>query len=398
MVLYLPYGTDAPIYYRPIVTIAMIVLNYIIYAMMATGPFGAIDFERFEPYMLAVGDGLHPLQWLTTNFLHANFFHLLGNMFFLWVFGLVVEGKLGTFKMLAVYLGTGILYGAIVQIMTQGYEPTHCLGASAIIFGLAMMSLIWAPRNEVYGVLFVWVLVFIRFKHFETKISTLVVVALFLQFGILYLLGGGVSSEFLHLAGAAVGLVVGLAMLKTNLVDCENWDIFSVWSGRNTMSDEDRAKIDANKPKNVKRRAEARKKRQNLLTEEIELALQNRKPLPALVIAGMKERDFPDWTLPKEIHLQMIQQLLGGKHWAEATTSMQQYLARHQEQSVFVRLMLAQALMTQNKPTAVLQVLSDISPEGSGAEAQSAILKIRAKAEAMLQKNREEGLYELDDA
>jgi len=83
MILYIPYGTDAPIYHRPIITVAMIVINYIVYVMLATSPFGAIDPQLARPYMLALGDGLHPLQWITSNFLHAGFFHFLFNMFFL---------------------------------------------------------------------------------------------------------------------------------------------------------------------------------------------------------------------------------------------------------------------------------------------------------------------------
>ena len=109
MFLYLPYGTDAPIYYRPIITITMIVINLLVFAVFTR--------EQIEPFMLAMGNGLHPLQWLTTNFLHSDIFHLLFNMLFLWVFGPVVEGKLGVFKMLAVYLGIGILFGATVQIL-----------------------------------------------------------------------------------------------------------------------------------------------------------------------------------------------------------------------------------------------------------------------------------------
>ena len=395
MILYIPYGTDAPIYHRPIITIAMIVLNYIAYVMFAASPFGAINHEQAEAYMLAIGSGLHVHQWLTNNFLHGNFIHYLFNMLFLWVFGLVIEGKLGPFKMLAVYLGIGVLYGATTQILMLGHEPTYCLGASAIIFGLAMMSLIWAPRNTIEGVLLVW-FIFARFKHFEMKISTMVVLALALQIAMLYLLGGGLSSELLHLTGAAIGLVVGLVMLKTKLVDCEDWDIFSVWSGKNTMQDDERRRLEENKPANIKRRAEKRQKRQNLLSEEIELALNNQTPLPAFIITQRKEKEFSDWSLPQPLHLKLIQQLLAGKHWTEAISSMRQYVERHQEQVAFVRLMLAQALLTQNKPSAAMKVLDGIVLEGLGAEKQSAIPKIRKKAEAMHQKNLEEGVYEMD--
>jgi predicted Zn-dependent protease len=158
------------------------------------------------------------------------------------------------------------------------------------------------------------------------------------------------------------------------------------------LSDEERAEIEANKPEAIKRRTEKRQKRKTLLAEEIELALQNQTPLPAFIIAQRKEREFPDWTLPQELHLTMIQQLLGGKHGTEAITAMRQYLGRHQEQSVFVRLMLVQALLSQNKPSTALKVLNDIPPDAP--EQQSAIPKIRSKAEAMHQKNLDEGLYE----
>ena len=388
MFLYIPYGTDAPIYYRPIITIAMIVINVAVFAMF--------DGEQIEPYMLATGAGLHPVQWLTTNFLHADFFHLLFNMLLLWVFGLVIEGKLGPYKMLAVYLGIGILYGAAMQILMLGSEPGHCVGASAIIFGLAVMSMIWAPENRIDAFLIVWVIIIFRAKSLETKISVVVGIAIMLQVIVLYFIGGGLSSELLHLMGALIGLIVGIVMLKMNYVDCEHWDIFSVWSGANLLSDEERRKIEENKPEAIKSRAEMRQKRQNLLAEEIERAIQSQSPLPAFIIAQRKEREFADWTLPQDLHLKMIQQLLGGKHWTEAIMSMRQYLERHQEQASFVGLMLAQALLTQNKPQAATKVLTGIVLQESETTQRSAILKIQAKADAMHQKNLAEGLYELD--
>jgi len=104
----IPTGTDAPIYYRPYATVALIVLNVAL--LIAVPPVAGIvrldendevieDVEtvsNFERYSLALGDGrLHPVQWVTHNFLHYGFLHLAGNMLFLWAFGIVVEGKLG---------------------------------------------------------------------------------------------------------------------------------------------------------------------------------------------------------------------------------------------------------------------------------------------------------------
>ena len=51
-----------------------------------------LEFGKFRPW-----------QWLTANYMHADIFHLLGNMFVLWGFGLVVEGKVGWWRFLLIY-------------------------------------------------------------------------------------------------------------------------------------------------------------------------------------------------------------------------------------------------------------------------------------------------------
>ncbi len=146
-----PYGTNAPIYYWPITTVCMIAANIIIFILCLQQPEHS---EVVLNLVLWTGNGLHPAQWLTCNFMHAGFMHLLGNMIALWAFGLVVEGKLGACKTLFVYLGIGIAHGAIVQILMLGAHPSVCLGASAVIYGFMAMSLIWAPENEMQCVFF----------------------------------------------------------------------------------------------------------------------------------------------------------------------------------------------------------------------------------------------------
>ena len=68
---------------------------------------------------------------------------------FLWAFGIVVEGKLGASKYLAMYLAIGTLHGASVQalLLRSGLDG-HAAGASAVVYGLLAACMIWAPRNE----------------------------------------------------------------------------------------------------------------------------------------------------------------------------------------------------------------------------------------------------------
>ena len=142
----IPWGTDAPIYHRPIATIGVMVANVLVFVMFPPG--------RYEDWTLVLGDGLHPVQWVTNIFMHASFFQLAGNMLFLWTFGLVVEGKLGWWAFLLVYIGLGISESAGMQLLVQSKTPVHMLGSSGVIFGLLAMCLVWAPLNEV--VCLVW--------------------------------------------------------------------------------------------------------------------------------------------------------------------------------------------------------------------------------------------------
>jgi hypothetical protein len=59
-----------------------------------------------------------------------------------------------------------------------------------------------------------------------------------------WLTGFVVSTEMLHLSGAGLGFVVGMAMLKLKLVDCENWDLLAVMADRAGESAEQRKQRD----------------------------------------------------------------------------------------------------------------------------------------------------------
>ncbi len=121
----IPYSTDAPIYYFPWMTIALIVANAIAFAITGMG-------SHNEGWLLTYGRGLHPLEWVAYNFLHFGPIHLVGNMFFLWAFGIVVEGKLGWWKYLTLYLSIGIVGGILIQVAMLGHVNDFSADASRI--------------------------------------------------------------------------------------------------------------------------------------------------------------------------------------------------------------------------------------------------------------------------
>ncbi len=139
----IPWSTDAPIYHRPWATIALMVVTVVAFVLTA----GWGEDER-EAYMLVHGDGLHPLQWITSNFLHANVMHLVGNLVFLWAFALVVEGKVGFLPFLAIFLGVGFVQCGFEQLISLGFDEGASQGNSAIVYALMAIALVWAPKNE----------------------------------------------------------------------------------------------------------------------------------------------------------------------------------------------------------------------------------------------------------
>ncbi len=220
----IPVGTDAPLYHRPWGTGGLIVANVAAFVWTAAGLGPAA-----EAWALHFGQGLRPLEWLTYNFVHFGLDHLVGNMLFLWCFGLIVEGKIGLVRFLTVYLLIGVFGGLWLQ--TLGWfaaSPAMAGGSSVCLFGLLGIALLWAPVNEITLLAFVW------WRPFWWDMPVYGVALLYLGLNLYYALGEGfqVGSAVGHLTGAVLGAAVGAYMLRRGWVDCEDWDLFSLLENR----------------------------------------------------------------------------------------------------------------------------------------------------------------------
>jgi membrane associated rhomboid family serine protease len=376
--MFFPYGTNAPIYYWPITTVGMIVANLVIFYVELTHP------EQAANLVLEIGNGIHPAQWLTCNFAHLGPGHLLGNMIALWSFGLVVEGKLGACKTLFVYLGIGVLHGAIVQLLMLDAYPSACLGASAIIFGFMAMSLIWAPENEMECVL----IYCMRPFFFEVRIKIMVALMLCFQLLILILTGGALSSEFLHAVGALLGFCIGIGMLKAGWVDCENWDIFSVWAGRHKLSREELQRLEAETPEAKQREAERLRMRQEQATVSIRRAIEEGQPIPAWKLFQKITHESPDWTIPESDWLLLIRSFHERRLWLESMPAMIEYLSRHKTMAAQVRLKLAQiVLMEEKRPRKAIKIMSEVDLSALNDKQLEFFRNLRKKADEMYGKD-----------
>ncbi len=221
--MFLPVSTDVPIYHRPFATIGLVVAN--VWAFVITQGGAASG-----GWLLTFGDGLHPSEWISSAFLHFGFMHLFGNMIFLFIFGLITEGKLGPLRFLLLYFMVCLLDGMVGQVLMLGYDgpPSGAGGASGAIFALMMIAWLWAPQNEIefVGVFGQWGTVWI--DSFEVTIQTVALYYLGTNLLFAWLFEFEISTPLLHLFGAGVGLPIGLLFLKKGWVDCEGWDLISL--------------------------------------------------------------------------------------------------------------------------------------------------------------------------
>jgi membrane associated rhomboid family serine protease len=149
----------------------------------------------------------------TSMFLHGGFFHIAGNLLYLWIFGDNVEDTLGHFRFLALYLLSGV-GAALAQVVMNPESRIPMVGASGAISGVLGAYLFLFPRASILTL--VTFGFFIRFVH----VPALIVLGFWIVVQVLlglstYRAGadeGGVA-WFAHIGGFATGVVV-LFLLK----------------------------------------------------------------------------------------------------------------------------------------------------------------------------------------
>jgi membrane associated rhomboid family serine protease len=379
-----PYACDALLYHWPIVTVALIALN--------VAAFVAAVEEKINVHagwLLEYGTGLHPLQWLLSPFMHADLGHLVGNMVFLWTFGLVTEGKLGWQRFLAIYLGIAVGQSAIEQALVPMFvsDAPGSLGASAAIFGLMAMACIWAPMNEIS----VFVLAF-GFRAATFEVSVGVFAALYVGLDLLYcfLFGAGALSSVNHLMGAAIGAVVGLVLLKAGAVECEDNDLLSVLSGVYGAEKSKLREEAAIAEKIVERTSDQAQE----FRRRFEAYLKIGKPEEALAtLQRARHRNIPLTTDRRDL-LALITGLQKGNRWVESAPVMAELIQRFPDGSEAVRIKLAQVCLAQlERPGKALELASQLDASSLSPPLAAA----RDKVVAVARRKLSEGELELDD-
>lgn len=143
------------------------------------------------------------LSLLTSIFMHSSFWHLFGNMLFLWVFGNNIEDHLGKVKFIFFYLLCGV-GASLTHVLFHQYSLSPVLGASGVVSGVMGAYLILYPHARIRTLVFI----FILFTFMDLPASLFLLVWFVFQF--MYV---GQSSGVAWIAHVG-GFVIGIILIK----------------------------------------------------------------------------------------------------------------------------------------------------------------------------------------
>jgi membrane associated rhomboid family serine protease len=144
----------------PVMTLLLIIVNVLIFIFQVSLPDRAaeafINLYGMVPARVSLAIAGHHhvtleqalVPLFTSMFLHGGWLHVLGNMWFLWIFGGQVEDRLGHFTYLVFYLICGLGSG-IAQLTFSWSSKTPAIGASGAIAGVLGAYIVFFPSSRI---------------------------------------------------------------------------------------------------------------------------------------------------------------------------------------------------------------------------------------------------------
>ncbi len=337
--IFLPIRTSIQPRRTPYANYALIAVNMAIF-LLSFFPVESLGGEReyirhwADQFVLDPRPGhLFLWQFVSYAFLHAGFLHIIGNMFFLYLFGNNVNDKLGHIGYLSFYLA-GAVFSGIGHTLLSSSSVLGASGAVAAVTGAYLVLFPQTLITVIYWFFFIGTMelpamYFIAFKLiiwdniFEPRIAPPVAVA----YGA-------------HLAGYIFGIGAMVVLLATHILSGSNYDLWAMiklWNRRRRYCDAvssgydpytGRTKIKVKEV--IKSAAEQQKEEQirQLRSEISDRMLQHNLPAAAELFIELMEQDS-EQILPSKQLLDIANQLAGDNKHAESARAYEQFLSHY---------------------------------------------------------------------
>ncbi len=204
----------------PVVTFLLIAISVLVFLYEQSLPVprleAFVESYGMVPYEITRGVDIPPAgpqpvyaTLFSSMFMHGSWFHLIGNMWFLWIFGNNVEDVFGRIGFLIFYLIMGVA-AAFGQILIDAASRIPLIGASGAIAGVMGAYLVFWPQARIDTLIFLFY--FIR----VVPLSAVFVLGYWILIQFIqgaYSLGGqaeGGVAFWAHIGGFAAGALFGL--------------------------------------------------------------------------------------------------------------------------------------------------------------------------------------------
>jgi membrane associated rhomboid family serine protease len=207
----IPLKDDVPTRTFPIITIAIILVNIVVFLWSRTlstkSQLSLVYTYALVPKELLASLSSRPdllpynvLTIFTSMFLHGGILHLGGNMLYLWIFGNNVEDTLGHARFVVFYAFAGIV-AAMAQFSFDPASRVPMIGASGAVSGILGAYLLLYPRARVKTLIFIFVFIT------TMDIPAMILLTIWFLMQVLFSHGRGVA-WFAHIGGFVFGLVM----------------------------------------------------------------------------------------------------------------------------------------------------------------------------------------------
>jgi membrane associated rhomboid family serine protease len=211
----IPLSDSHPAGKFPFWTIFIIVINVVVFFLQLSSPDAEAFIREYAliPANVNFSDFSTLFPFVTSQYLHGGFLHIISNMLFLWIFGDNVEGKMGYLLFPIFYTLFGII-GGISQYIFMTDSTIPMLGASGAVAGVLGAYFAWFPHHSVKTL----VPVFGFFTLINVPASIMLLYWIVTQiFAGVFSVGfsssdvGGVA-YFAHIGGFAAGWIIAKIM------------------------------------------------------------------------------------------------------------------------------------------------------------------------------------------
>jgi membrane associated rhomboid family serine protease len=311
-------------------------------------------------------------QFLTYAFLHDDIWHILGNMFFLYLFGRNVNDKLGNFGYTAFYLSAAV-FSALGHALADLSSISPLLGASGAVAAVTGAYLVLFPQTLITVIYF-----FFFIGAIEVPALYFILLKMIVFDNIINRTAGHIAYGA-HLAGYTYGIGLILLLLAAGLVGGSNFDLWAMvkrWNRRRRYRDavsggydpfsgsSVRRSVDAHEVSGKARDPEEESQIRDL-RQEISRWIAQRNLAAAADSYIQLQRIDREQILPRQHLLDVANQLASEHRHAEAAEAYEQFLTHYgsYEHSEQVELMLgilyARYLRQPDKAVGHLQHAAD---------------------------------------